>query len=552
MSAQVAGTSVDWATFLAARAERRQRALSLAEAHLDGKPLAPREVFGAWRFADDERLGRLALDELLGRVPSPPPARAWALLAPDGDLPGDDGVRRSARLHLRRLLERRSRVGVQGEREAWAWAFAELDQLGHSVEDRERAAWRRVAYPAQPEQDGRAAGIWASWFSGNPWGLREVWEALYLAPASRSFLAICEARDLPADVRRRVLDDLREGFFYRLLGASDSVPGWAELAVRVVETGGTGPVDALAMALSAADWDRVMGCALRRGEWRRTGAVVWAELHEVAARARAASQQGQADPAHLEALLDLHVVRRVVSSWQREPVPNPWSVVVQNRGRARGRIRAVLSTRPALLDVLMSLDGLHARTEAAVRRYAWAWAWQELATDFAFDVSRSVTPPCLGPEPTLEGLAPDERPSLRTWVLLVVLRGRFDHLERWVRTGGTGDRDSTWARLLAEALPVGLCDPDQGRAKRARTYHRLRTELAESLPDITTELAPLLADIAGLPPGRKLRAAFEERVGPTWNAAVPVPRSGFPTFVRNARAVHAAWTARLEDPCRQP
>jgi len=286
----------------------------------------------------------------------------------------------------------------------------------------------------------------------------------------------------------------------------------------------------------------------QRGSWASTVADWQPDRPEPLARARAVVRRGRRDSELCERLLDSHVARRVLDRWADDPEASAWGVVTQNRGRARGRLRAVLAADPGrLLEPLLQLPSLLARTRAAVRRFAWSWAWRELAADFAFDAARASAPPCLHAAEPLPALSSEATEALDTWVLLVLLRGREAHLERWVRTGGTGDRDSTWARLLSDAVPDVLVD-DPTAAGRSRTYRRLRAELSDRLPSLRNRLLPVLRTVAELPSGRKLRASFEERIGPRWSLEVPAPRSGFPTFQRHASALCARWDALAADP----
>jgi hypothetical protein len=229
--------------------------------------------------------------------------------------------------------------------------------------------------------------------------------------------------------------------------------------------------------------------------------------------------------ARLEVLVDAHVLVRVVDALAAGE-GDPWRVVAQNRARVRARVRIVAAQhhRAALGEALLGLDGLAARTHAAVARWAWAWAWHELGHDFPFDVEAVAARPCL-----TEGEAPllsdADRAALRTWVLLVALRGRLDHLRRWAARGGTGDRDSTWGRLLAEELPPGLA---------ARGYGEVRAVLVEELDDLLVGLRGRLEAVASAPGGRGLRGAISARLAPEWSGEVRFPGSGFPRMRRAA------------------
>jgi len=520
-------SAMTWAQYIDLRENRRQQSLRWSAA-----PEPAAVPLGAWRLQADPALRDAAAHTLASASLSPGPAQLWRHLAAPGALPTppDPAAQRPAWQHHDWLAQQGGALEDAPERRL-AWALAALDHCGREVERRERWAWSAVQHTPSPHDEASAA-LWAGWLGGQPWSLRERWEALYLSPVVRTFRGVCEARRLPKPVVTRIVRDLEEGFFYRLVGG-DGVPGWAELAVRVLET--DAPVRALAAALDAAAWDRLSRCAVSRGSWQESCAAVWSTLPEAGSRARALTRAGQADPDWAEAWMDLHVVRRLVRTWETRPDADAWAIISQNRGRARGRLRALVAAgATGLADRLLSLPGLHARTTAAIRRYAWAWAWQEMALDFSFDIARSVTPPCHDvatlPAPFGAGL----RPAVETWVLLVVLRGRLSHLRRWVASGSTGDRDSTWARLLSDSLPDTLSEAVPG--KRARSYRRLRVDLAESLDDILAAQRPLLAAVTDLGAARGLRGRFTALVDGRWDGAVPLPRSGFPSFLKNAQA----------------
>lgn len=506
--------------------------------------LGASDPWRAWAFRDADDLVAVA-DAALGGVVAPTPEALRAVLGAVA-VPPPSGARSPA--EWRRWAGRHATDVPHDDAHIAAWRRARLDAVGARIEARERHAWREVPYPDDPKGDARAAALWAAWFTGDPWSGRSAWEKLLLPHAARAFRGVCEARRLPQEVRRRVLDDLREGFFWALLGAGgDAAPAWVDLALRTLETAGPGPVDALVAVLDRDGWDRVGRCIATRGTWATTIAAWQHDRAEPLARARAVSSTAGARPSLAEPLLDLHVALRCLERLADAPESSLWPTVRQNRGRGRGRLRAVLADRPdRLMEPLLALPGLLARTRAAVRRFAWSWAWRELATDFTFDAGRAGPAPCLETLDAPPPLEAAERDAMKTWVFLVLLRGRDAHLARWVRTGSTGDRDSTWARLLSDACPPCLVD-DPSTSGRSRTYHRLRTELAEGLDTLLAELTPALHDLAALPTGRTLRTAFEARFAPTWSEQVPLPKSGFPTFHRHAQALVRAFDAP-EDP----
>lgn len=476
----------------AAYREEQDRRLALGQ-----QPIGA-AMFGSWAFADDPSMVAVAVEALLASEPAPVPT--WVTLPVQGE-----GPAQTRRMHVAGADPTPIEAGRAGQ---IAW----LDWLGAEVDDRERASWRRPWTPT--EHDTPAAAIWAGLVQGHPWAVRAQCEALWLPLVDRVFAGVLTSRDVPRDVIERVRRDLRDAFFLRLLGPEH--PGWRELAVRVLETVAPldGPAEQLGEGVEAAGT-----CIASRRGWASTVASVLPTLPDREGRSvRAASWVQQ--PGRLEALLDLHVVLRLL---ERAPsdASTAWRIVTQNRGKARGRLRA-LAVEQADLSGVLTLDALAERTDVALARWAWAWAWQELAHDFSFNGDRALSSPCGATIELLEPVDDDGADALGVWVLLVILKGRADHLRRWVHDGGTGDRDSTWARLQAD-LPRELKDPDGG-------YRRVRIHLHDTLEAIEASWRPLMRELADLKPGRTLKKAFLARLEPVWHTAIPLPRSGFPTF----------------------
>ncbi len=533
-----------WRVYLQQRARRTERAVALAAALRRGE--GPLEIFQSWRFADQPALRDLALAQLGEATLRPEPAVMAALPAPEDTLspPGSDDGELSLGLHRRRLRQ----LGLTCEGDPLAWAIDELDFLGSEIARKEREAWIARPFPDQPEKDAASRTLWTQWFDGDLWSGRETWEHLFLGPCAAVFQGVLGVRHVPADVRDRVLDDLREGFFFQLLGSRDGLPGWLEVAVRTLETHPDGPVDGLAALLGEADRRRVGRCVNRRGSWPRTAARIWPDLPHAKARAAVLAAALGDSPTDLEAWLDLHTVTRLLRAWGQgvDPEDPGWRIVTQNRGGARGRLRAALAAGdPAgLAGPLTALPALYARTRHAIERYAWSWAWQQITLDFPFDAAEPVTPPCQRLPDGLAPLGEAETPTLRCWLLLVLMKDRQSHLRRWARTGGTGDRDSAWARLLSEALPEALQDP-RPPGRRARTYQRLQLELALNLDDHLDALMPQLHQLAAIQGKSGLRGRFAEVLADTWRPEVPLPKGGYPA----ARRHLAAALETLEDPC---
>ncbi len=534
-----------WDTFLQRREARRVRALA------GGWPV--QEALGAFRLIEDP-LSLAAVEAALDAATlRPSPALLASSLAPPELLPPPPPSKLDVdeplhRLRLIRALEARLPPELEapdtpGTRRAWA--LETLGFLGEQVEDRERAAWAREPLAPDP-RDAEVAQLWARMFQGGAavWSDQRRWEKLCVEPAMAAFRQVLSTRELPPGVAKQALSELRDGLWYQLLGGKGGVPGWAELAARVVET--AGGVPALALTLTDEDWSLAARCTTARGTWPATVASLLPEVPGGPARALVLRQRLIEAPDRAESVLDAHVVLRLLDTWAEAEGADPvrsWGVVIQNRGKARGRLRAMAMGRPSQLrSVLLSLDALTARTLLATRRYAWDWAWESMARGFAWDFANAVTPPCEAPDEGLLPLGPEHAPAVRTWVLLALLKGRRDHLERWVQTGGTGDRDGTWGRLLSDELPEALRDPLPPLPPRGRvtaTYHRLRAFLADALDEILTSLLPTLGSLAALAPGRDLARRSEELLTPAWDARVPFPRSGFPTFQAHASEVVA-------------
>lgn len=431
------------------------------------------------------------------------------------------------------------REGTAPLGEARPEAVIRLSTLGHQAEARERGAWDRATYTPHPTADAKVAAMWARWAQGRFWGDQSAWMKLLWRPVLQSFRHALANRPLPPDVVRRALQDLEEALFFQLVGGGEGAGGFRELAVTTLETAPGGPVMPLLELMSDDERAVVAACITRRGHWPQTVARILPDLpgaRERALHLRALPRH------HAEAWLDLHVVFRLLSLWAEDAEPCPerdWSVVVQNRGRARGRLRAVATRCEAaqLAAALGGLEQLAERTRAAARRWAWSWAWEALAKGFSFDLGQPVIRPCTttaGPEP----LDQEAHEALRVWALLVVLRGRWATLRRWCHTG-EGDGDGTWGRLLGE-LPADLRDPDGGLT-------RIRAALAAD-EALGQALDPILASVAQLSVGRTLKQRFWELVDPTWHDAIRRPRSGFPTFHRNA----TAWVQRSERSAEVP
>ncbi|MEQ1571949.1 MAG: hypothetical protein ABMA64_40350 [Myxococcota bacterium] len=498
---------IDRDTFLARRADDAAAALAAAESALSGDPTPAAERAGV-------------VPELIRRLVDRPPAVPGpglaAVLGPPEVLPPLGGVRAEPRWREWAWAAAAPAV-TDTTHGRVAWAIDALAYLQREVDRRQRAPWAAVRF-SPSDRDPGTARAWTGW-AERPWDVREAWERTWLPWLMRAANAVLRARRVPEPVREVIREDLREAFFFVLLG-SGALAGWRELAVRVLETGGSrGPIDALARLLGPADWARLGAGAVRRGRWARTLALA---LPDVVANARgaAAARACLADPGAAERWVDLHVATRAVASWRDPARTRPdrtWEVVTQNRGRVRSRLRAVLGERADLAELVARAPAVHARTTQAVLRYGRDLTWNQIARGFSFDAGARLDPPCDEP-------APEVSRELRAWVLLCVLKGRADHLERWVATGTTGDRDSTWGRLLQD-LPAPLRGPG---------LPELRTTLSTQLAAVLAELGPTIVRLANID-GVSAAQSFEQALEEVWDPCIPRPRVRYAAYAAAAR-----------------
>ena len=530
---------MDWAKFLTQRAESRAAALHAAAALGSGDTSPAVSLLGAWRFGSDPALSARLLGRLQQQPPRPPDAQRAAVLAPNEALPTPADPSLSARPWLRRRwLDGRVQATCPDDTlHRVAWGLDTLRFLGAEVDRRQRAPWGRLRFPASPH-DAAVATMWQGWLSGQPWDLRDPWETLFLGDAARAFAAVLRVRRIPPDRRQLILEDLRETFFYMMLGEPGATAGWQELAVRTLETTGPAPIEALSGLLDTRRWLLASLCAVRRGYGPRSAGILFPETENPDHQARQLARQGLSQASRLDAVLDLHIACRQLDRWATEPETTrparAWQVVVQNRGRARARLRALLAGEGAALlgAPLLALDGLYARTRYALRRYCRDWAWIQLSRQFPFSV-HTLDAPC-GALPAGPPLSDDDHRALQSWVLLVILKDRLGHLRRWIQTGGTGDRDAGWGRLL-QALPDHLRETGaDGKVRRGQNH--LRAELAELLPEALERLRPTLAALDALPRDRKLARAAAALIAPDWAPTIPAPKVRWRAYCDSAGA----------------
>lgn len=551
--------TLSWGAFVAQREARRAAALRAAARLLQGDPLAPAEVLAGWSWIHEPGLLRRVASSLCEALPCPPASILAAHLAP-GELlaapqPAPGG--RAALSHHLWIVgqcehdpQLHAAVDPGSEQERAAWGLSVLAWVAEQIEVARRTPWLEADYPPDPQRDRRAAQMWASWIAGDFFAHRDVWERTFLPLAMRAFNAVFDAGRLPAGRQALVRRELQETFLFFLLGDGSHTPPWRELASSVLETGPAGPLDALEGALGERELARVALCAVSRGHGAVSARLAFPDRTTRAARASALQQVVASGG--LRRFVDLHICCRLLDRWrvpEQTHWPATWSVVLQNRGRARGRLRAVLAEAPVsvIAGPLLSLEALHARTCAGVLRYSRDWAWQQLELDFSFGMGRPVLAPCQQPAPPPPGFDEDAQDALRTWVLKVIAKGRLEHLRRWGTRGGTGDRDTQWGRLLTEDLPDLLRDPP---GARGRGYEALRAYLHGQLDAILDELDPTLQDLAALDPGRRdLSRAFEGIVSAGWDARVPRLKVRFRSYLEHIQAALSTLSNEGNEPC---
>jgi hypothetical protein len=367
------------------------------------------------------------------------------------------------------------------------------------------ARWREAEACFEPTLtpdaalDARAAVAWSAWFHEDYYSPEPYDYALsHLIPRVQTvFQGVLSAAELPPKVRRDALIELGEGAFATLLTAKadESLPAWLDIATRALERGPGGPLRCLSLVLSPQERASAGLCFASRRLWAPTLAAIWPELSPRERGARLSAWLRD-EPEALPRITHLHLLGRLI---ERAAAAGPEAlgdaelraICRQNVARARARLRATLAERrPAVLQALLGLDALHARTHDAAGRYAYAWVNRELTFGLSMGHGPRVTPRCDAPEPLPES-ALDADPTMsiaaaKGWVLLVIFRGRFGHLWRWVYDGTTGDRDSVWGALLKAELPPSLQEPGLHRP-------RLRQTLRSELPELLWELEPTLS-----------------------------------------------------------
>jgi hypothetical protein len=514
--AKPAAQLTSWPAFVDAHGRRVARALAAAAALLDGAPQQARGLLGAWAFARDAHAADRLLSRLVASPPSPPADHIAAILGPPPDAGPDPAGPMDQRAHLFEAARAQPVGSTVTDRVAWG--LEGLAWFGAQVERTERTAWQ-ASPRVQPTRDAAVRALWSQLLGGDFWEAQSAVESLWRPTARRAFGAALRARGVPGPERKAYIKEFSEGFFWVLLGGSDTLPGWKEIAVRVLETDGPSGPEALSGHLGRDGWSWVVRCPTASSPtWRTTRAWALPDHPNALAESWRLMREGPTRPALMEHLLDGQVALRLLAAWS-DPEPRTlprqgWDVVLRHRTRTRGRLRAVLlETASDRLLRLLDLPGLAARTEQAVAAVAWARAHLVLQHHQVPSWDSSVTPQCTEPPALAAPLSKDDAAVVRTWVLLVVLRGRWDQLEHWARTGSWKTRpDSGWGRLLQDALPAGLTTPDGA-------YTRVQAHLCLHWPAVLEALVPVLRRVVTCKKGTEIRTV----VSACWEPEVPLP-----------------------------
>ena len=505
-----------WTHWLA----RRQKRMALAHRAVEGDLRAAAALLHGWSWAGTPA----AVSELVRRArPADTPENRrledWALG------PAGAPVKAASEAELDRLvLERVEGARCPTQEGALYW----LARLGEEVRRREDRAWTTRTYAPDP-RDGEVAALWTELLSGDfgPDTPRRFVQ-IFGGAVRRAVRGVCGALGLP-----RGIIDLRVS---EAMEAADGLAWGApgDIGARVLETSGE-PLSVLAPALGESGVERVEGCVTRRRHWRGLRPLL----------------QGALSEDTLPVGGDLVVASRLLVALEcgtvtSHPVGLPgWGVVSANRGRLRGRLRAVLAEQPtALVAALRGLDALTSRTTDAVAWHAWAWAWREARSGFGFDPARLGAAPCPPPapeEPALEPIGPQDEGAVLTLLLSLRGRGQWGALEAWLAGAGGRTLGPTFYRYLGQA-PDCLADP--GSTDRThRGYRRLRDHLADGgLEAYREHLERVARRVLVVSRGRGLRARLDQALLPDWRVeAVPLPRRGVEAFCDNLVSLVCAY-----------
>jgi hypothetical protein len=508
-----------WSAFRAAQDQRRAQAQAAAVALREGDAAPARRLLAPWAFASDSAACSRVLDRLLETPPVPDSVHLAATLGPVPATGPDPAGAKEQRAHL--FAAAAGTPGLEGA-DPVAWGLEGLAWLGARIHQTERVAWQQ-AVTADPLRDAAHKVLWRQFLDGQFWDAQAAAESLWLPAARRGFAAALRARGVPAPERKQYVADYAESFFWMLLGGRDATPGWKEVAVRLLERDGASAPSALADHLGPEGWSWVVRCpSARSPTWRAARRWALPDHPNPLSEAWYLCEEGPVASGWMEHLLDGLVALRLLAAWsgvgtETAPRTRPkqaWDVVLRNRGRTRGRLRAVLLeiAGDALLAILR-LPGLASATHNALAAVGWSQAHVVLHKHGLPSWDSSLTPTCEAPPPLAPLLPVADEAVLRTWMLLVVLRGRWAQLDHWGRTGTWHTRpDSGWGRLLKDGLPHRLGQDGAG-------YARIQAHLNLHGPRLWASLRPALEAVAAATKGKEIRAAVE----PYWEPEVGLP-----------------------------
>ncbi len=532
--------AIDSQTFFARREARREAALTAAGRLLSGAPgvvLLP--LLADWRFAGRRSVADHLAAALIEHPPCPSSSTMAAHLCPVADLPFPPSPACMSELeHQRRLeavcppLSRPDRLA------ALAWALAEIQLRGAHFRQVERRYWSSGRYRTDAARDAEMMAMWAALLGPRPWAALGLARRLLFPVARTVAREFFDQHELPWPARSCHLTNLEESFFGKLIADDGAGGGRAELAIRTLESTGQGHFDALVGLLSPGE-----AAALAWAPGRRRGALTAAAAWAGGCRGRTAlgtllEDLLGTDLGVYAGLAELNLVLRLVDGWAagedgttREAGDHLTS---RNLRRWTGRLRAtVLAQEPSPAGRLLEIPALGARTCAALKRYTYAWLWDELHHGFTWDCGRPVT--ALAPRPvhTPTPIAVERLSAVSTWVCRALLRLEWRELEDWVRRGARPEKPRRLDELLT-SLPEDLADAPQGRARRS--YHRLRAFLCLRLHELARGWEERLGAIAGLDfNSRGLVEAAWSILGPHWDPEVSFPKKGFPKMIFRVR-----------------
>jgi hypothetical protein len=419
-----------------------------------------------------------------------------------------------------------------GEVEALAWAIRELRQCLGWYRTRFQEEHAAATWPDH-QDDPDASAVWRTLAAGRPWDAALAAMDLWRDHAWRAFRTELLAHGVPFDVvhgHERAFD---ECLFHALLSPPEGA-GVDLLAIRTLETSTSSGLHALAERLDPEGLQAAARCSANRGSRARTVRSLLTEIGKPAMRATVLATRWE-DPAAVTSFMAHHLAAELVLAWSQGLATSPRQSsqrIVQHVGRARSRLRHLLAQqdRAGLAGATATLPSVYARTSAALATSCRTWAATERRRGFSFDAETCWGPRCTDPV----DVATLDSGLVRTWVLLAVLRGQLDTLRLWAATGRSGSRSGTWSAVLREV-------PEALRTAGKSPYDALQAHLCVHLSDALSALRPPLRALAALAPRlrqdavrRTLRVRVTDAVGPWWDPAVSLPRSGFPAAVRHA------------------